>query len=321
MDAFLTGYETACRIGLLVAPGHYEEGFHSTATIGTFGSAAACARLLNLDQAAGARALSIAATRAAGLKAVFGTACKPLHAGLAATNGLFAAELAQQGFDSREDGLECRQGFAATHSPDFDREAAFRDPKEGYHLYNNLFKFHAACYLLQSTIECGHKIRTAHNLAATDIRAVRVRANRNCNDVCNISEPRTGLEMKFSFRAAAALSLTGLETSRPDVFSDANANSPPLNSIRDRVAVELTSDFSVMQSEMEVLTSDGRTLHARHDSGIPTKDRAAQGTRILEKFHALVEPVLGRDRSEEIAAQVAGFEHLKHVGDLMRLCV
>jgi hypothetical protein len=76
-----------------------------------------------------------------------------------------------------------------------------------------------------------------------------------------------------------------------------------------------------MQSEMEVLTSDGRTLHARHDSGIPTKDRAAQGTRILEKFHALVEPVLGRDRSEEIAAQVAGFEHLKHVGDLMRLCV
>src|SRR5262245_8996574 len=80
MDAFLTGYETACRIGLLLAPGHYEQGFHSTATIGTLGSAAACTRLLDLDPAAGARALSIAATRAAGLKAVFGTACKPLHA-------------------------------------------------------------------------------------------------------------------------------------------------------------------------------------------------------------------------------------------------
>jgi 2-methylcitrate dehydratase PrpD len=55
MDAFLTGYETVCRIGLLVAPRHYEQGFHATATIGTFGSAAACARLLNLDESAGAR--------------------------------------------------------------------------------------------------------------------------------------------------------------------------------------------------------------------------------------------------------------------------
>ena len=321
MDAFLTGYETACRIGLLVAPRHYEQGFHATATIGTFGSAAACARLLNLDESAAAHALSIAATRAAGLKAMFGTACKPLHAGLAATNGLFAAELAQRGFDSREDGLECQQGFADTHSLDFNREAALRDPEEGYHLYNNLFKFHAACYLLQPTIECGHKIRVSHNLAPMKIRTVRVRANTNCNTVCNIAEPRTGLEMKFSFRAAAALSLSGLETSRPDVFSDVNANSPSLNALRDRVTVELTSDLAIMQSEMEVFTSDEQTFRASHDAGIPSQDRIAQGNRILEKFHALADPVLGRDRSERIAAQVARLEHLKDVGDLMQLCV
>jgi hypothetical protein len=127
--------------------------------------------------------------------------------------------------------------------------------------------------------------------------------------------------MKFSFRAAAALSLTGLETSRPDVFSDVNANSPSLNALRDRVTVELTSDLAIMQSEMEVVASDGRTFRASHDAGIPSQDRIAQGNRILEKFHALADPVLGRDRSESIAAVVARLEHLKHVCDLMQLCV
>lgn len=49
MDAFLAGYETACRIGLLVAPGHYAHGFHATATIGSFGAATACAKLVRVD--------------------------------------------------------------------------------------------------------------------------------------------------------------------------------------------------------------------------------------------------------------------------------
>src|SRR5262245_14795357 len=66
MNALLTGYETSCRIALLVAPGHYTRGFHATATIGSLGAAAACARLIGLDRSATARALGIATTRAAG---------------------------------------------------------------------------------------------------------------------------------------------------------------------------------------------------------------------------------------------------------------
>src|SRR3954469_7425091 len=42
--AFVAGYETACRIGMAIRPGHYGRGFHATATVGCFGAAAACAR-------------------------------------------------------------------------------------------------------------------------------------------------------------------------------------------------------------------------------------------------------------------------------------
>ena len=88
--AFVAGYETCCRIGMTMRPGHYNRGFHATGTVGAFGAAAACAHLLGLDAEATGRALGIAGTQSAGLKSQFGTMCKPFHAGKAAQNGLLA---------------------------------------------------------------------------------------------------------------------------------------------------------------------------------------------------------------------------------------
>jgi 2-methylcitrate dehydratase PrpD len=321
LNAFLTGYETTCRIARLVAPGHYNRGFHATATVGTFGAAAACARLFGLDDAAMARAIGIAATRAAGLKAMFGTSCKALHAGMAASAGLFAATLAQRGFDSRTDALECAQGFAATHSPDFDGHAALRDPTRGYYLFGNLFKFHAACYETQAAIECARRLRQAHGIAPDQIRAVRLRANSHCNEICNIREPRTGVELKFSLRGTTALALAGLETSRPDVFSDDNAVAESVVRLRDKVAVDLVPDLALTMCEMEIELDDRRTWTTIHDAGMPTQDCAEQGRRVADKFHALVAPVLGRSRSDLIATEVGRLETLPRVDALMAACL
>src|SRR6202171_4380820 len=158
ITAFVAGYETACRIGAALQPGHYNLGFHSTATVGCFGAAAACARLLGLDAAATAMALGIAGTQAAGLKSQFGTMCKPFHAGKASHNGLLAARLAARGVSSRPDLVECEQGFALTHGPDFRPEAALAGSPDGFYIRANLFKYHAACYLTHGPIECARAI-------------------------------------------------------------------------------------------------------------------------------------------------------------------
>jgi 2-methylcitrate dehydratase PrpD len=130
LTAFVAGYELQCRVGRVLAPGHYDGlGFHATATIGSFGAAAACSHLLGLGQEKFVTALGIAGTQAAGLKSMFGTMCKPLHAGKASYHGLVAAKLAHRGFTSRPDVLECQQGFASTHSPDFHPERATELPE------------------------------------------------------------------------------------------------------------------------------------------------------------------------------------------------
>ena len=113
LTAFVAGYELQCSVGRAIAPGHYDVlGFHATATVGSFGAAAACAHLLRLSLEQFATALGIAGTQAAGLKSMFGTMCKPLHAGKASYHGLVAAKLAMRGFTSRSDVIECQQGFA-----------------------------------------------------------------------------------------------------------------------------------------------------------------------------------------------------------------
>src|SRR5689334_11557794 len=173
--AFVAGYETLCRVGALVAPGHYARGYHATGTVGGFGAAAACAHLLGLDAAGTATALGIAGTQAAGLKSMFGTMCKPLHAGKAAQNGLLAASLAARGFTSRGDVLECPQGFAATQTPDFRPAAILDDPPPGFHVLNNLFKYHAACYLTHAPIECARRLRREHDFAGDDVREAVLR--------------------------------------------------------------------------------------------------------------------------------------------------
>jgi len=319
LTAFVAGYEIECRIGRLVGGDHYRAGFHATATIGSFGAAAGCARLMGLDAATTAKALGIAGTQAAGLKAMFGTMCKPLHAGRAAANGLLAARLAARGFTSRDDVLEAAQGFAATQAGGTCRpDAALAAPEGGFHLRHNLFKYHAACYLTHSTIDALQGLRRDASIAAEDVEAVSVQVDSGHLAVCAIAEPRTGLECKFSLQQAAALALSGDDTASLDTYSDANALRPDLVRLRARVSVE-AADRPGTWARTEVTLRNGQLLRAAADVGIPAGDIGQQGGRIDAKFQALAAPRLGADRAARLAAAIDGLAQAQSTRGLMAL--
>jgi 2-methylcitrate dehydratase PrpD len=319
LAAFVAGYETECRIGALVLPDHYGRGFHATGTIGSFGAAAACAHLLGLDAEKTATALGIAATQAAGLKSMFGTMCKPLHAGKAAQNGLLAARLAARGFSSRADALECAQGFAATQSSDFRPERALADPPGGYHLRGNLFKYHAACYLTHAPIECARKLRREHAIETSAVREASLKVDAGASKVCHILAPKTGLEAKFSLRLTTAMALAGVDTARLDAYSEATAKNPAVAALRDKVNVDFQPGWPHTQARIKLTLNDGRVLEAAHDSGIPEQDLHEQGRRLEAKFLSLAEPVLGA-RTHELATVVLSLDEHTNLRDLTRLC-
>jgi 2-methylcitrate dehydratase PrpD len=319
ITAFVAGYETACRIGAALRPGHYNLGFHSTGTIGSFGAAAACARLLDLDTEATATALGIAGTQAAGLKSQFGTMCKPFHAGKAAQNGLLAARMAARGFSSRADIVECVQGFALTHGPDFSPGAALAEPEGGLHLFANLFKYHAACYLTHAPIECARRLREEHRLQLADIGSITLRLDASCERVCNIPAPIDGLQSKFSLRQTVAMALSGIDTASLAAYNTENARDQRLVGLRERVVLDWQDSWPQTLAELELQLADGRRLAARHDAGIAAADIADQGRRLAAKFDALVEPVLGVSRTRELRETVAGLDNLADIGRLARL--
>jgi 2-methylcitrate dehydratase PrpD len=319
LAAFVAGYEIACRIGMALRPGHYDRGFHATGTIGALGAAAACAHLLGLDADATARALGIAGTQAAGLKSQFGTMCKPFHAGKASHNGLLAARLAARGFSSRPDLIECEQGFALTHGPDVAPEAALATPPSGFHIFANLFKYHAACYLTHGAIECAKSLREQHGVKPEQVAHLTLSLDRSCDRVCNIPSPTDGLEAKFSLRQTVAMALSGVDTASLGMYSRETANDPALMQLRDKLALDFHEGWPQAKAELEVTTTDGRVLKASHDAGIPSVDIAAQGERLIAKFDALAEPALGSARARELRAAVLGLEALADVGVLARL--
>lgn len=320
LAAFVAGHEAAGMIGLLVAPGHYDRGFHATATVGSFASAAACAHLLGLDEQATARALGIAGTQAAGLKAQFGTMCKPLHAGKAAENGLLASRLAARGLTSRTDILECIQGFAATQSADFNADLALQPPAGGFHVRNTLFKYNAACFGTHGTIEALRRLRIDGGLTPDRITAVHLHVEPGADRMCNIRAPATGLEAKFSLRFNAALSLVGRDTAAPETYSDAATADPDLVRLRDRVFVHpMSPGWSHSLTECVVELDDGRRLTARHDVGIPAVDVDEQGQRIRDKFMSIAGPQLGTDRARRLADAVDDLDAAPDIAGLMTL--
>jgi 2-methylcitrate dehydratase PrpD len=317
--AFVAGYEIACRIGAALQPGHYNLGFHSTGTVGTFGAAAACARLLGLGAEATAMALGIAGTQAAGLKSQFGTMCKPFHAGKAAQNGLLAARLAQRGFSSRIDIVECIQGFALTHGPDFAPEAALATPEAGFHLLANLFKYHAACYFTHAPIECARRLREEHRLTPDAIAGITVRIDASCDRVCNIPVPADGLQSKFSLRQTVAMALAGVDTANLGAYSAENTRDAALVRLRERVRFEWQNNWPQTLCDLELDLVDGRRLTARHDAGVPAADIAEQGERLAAKFDVLVAPVLGAPRARELREMISDLDNVADIRGLTRL--
>jgi 2-methylcitrate dehydratase PrpD len=312
LTALVAGIELECKLGALIGPSHYATGFHATATLGTFGAAAGAAHLLELDEERWLHALGIAGTQAAGLKAVFGTMCKPLHAGKAAANGLLAATLAQRGFTSDEAILEAHQGFGSTHST----ELGELPELDAFEIRRTLFKYHAACYLTHAAVEAA----LALDVAPDDIEEAEVRVDPGVLDVAGIEEPRTGLEGKFSLRATIALAFLGDDTTDPATYTDSRMTDADLVALRDRVHVVAVDSVRRATASLRVRTRGGLELQTEHDSTTPEDDLDRQHRRLVAKFNGLALPLLGAERTQSVVDAVDRLDELASIRELTRLC-
>jgi len=317
LDAYVVGFEIEGRFGRAMNPRHYQKGWHCTSTIGTLGAAAAAARLLGLDAAAVRHTLCIAASEASGLKDNFGSMVKPLHAGLAARNGVLAARLAQEGLTANLDAIQGSQGFLAA----MDSE---RDPKDLHQVLDDLggrweildtgitVKLYPSCAATHPALDVLLDLKRQEVFDADQVQAIEIGVDAVTPTVLIHSRPADGLQAKFSmpFCAAAAIvyGRVGIET-----FEDWQVRDPAIVSSLKRVTmcVDSTLDAAappLTQARVTVRLQDGRGLRASANGARGYPDRPAADEELAAKFMSCAIRALPQSRAESALAAVRAIE-------------
>ncbi|HXH14216.1 MAG TPA: MmgE/PrpD family protein [Alphaproteobacteria bacterium] len=313
--AYVVGFEVEAKLGRAVNMVHYEKGWHPTATLGTFGAAAAAGKLLQLNSEELTHAFGIAASEASGLKENFGTMTKPLHAGHCAKNGLLAALLAKRGFTAAPEALEGRFGFGNLFvGPGVvDFTSVTKEFGNPWELASTgvVFKAYPCCGSTHAAIDAMLALRTTYGLSAEAIAGIEARVQPNRVHVLVHPHPRTGLEAKFSLEYCVATAALEGEL-RLRHFADAWVRRSQNQALTAKTKGLVHSDSTNSHSEVTVYLQDGRRLTHRvaHAKGITTIEE------LHRKYRDCAEGVLA---SEAIGRSLSLIEHLEEVGDLALL--
>jgi 2-methylcitrate dehydratase PrpD len=209
LTSYIIGIETMARIGRTIGSGHYERGWHNTSTIGSIGAAAAASFALQLPQEKFAMALGVAATQSSGLRGQFGTEVKPLHAGLAARNGLLATKIAASGAISGSSTM--LESFYSVYS---ENKEVPKDLLVEWGLKWAIvnpglwFKLYPCCSAAYHTIDATKQIRQNHSFSPDDIAAINIVFPPGGDAALTSTHPHSGEEGRFSAEYVCAVILT-----------------------------------------------------------------------------------------------------------------
>lgn len=318
LHAFVLGVEVECRLALSVYPEHSEVGWHVTGTAGVFGAAAATGKLLGLTEQQTTWALGIAATQSSGLREMFGTMCKSFHPGAAARNGLSAALLAAQSFDSSERGIEAPRGWAHVLSTRFDPAIITEGLGEHFELSRNMYKPYPCGLVVHAVIDGCIELRERHDIEPAEVGRVELRVNPLVLELTGKKTPNTGLEGKFSVYHAAAIGLLYGRANESE-YSDNVIRNPEVIALRERVRA--TADPAVtsfLEAHVTITLRDGRVLTRHVPHALGTLQRPMSDTDLEAKFRALVEPVLSGDGTDRLIDLCWEADGLADVGVIAR---
>ena len=315
LHALVLGIETECRIGNAVYPSHYDMGWHITGSCGPFGSAAAAGKLLGLDEQKMVCALGIAASQPVGLKVQFGSMTKSFHAGRAAQNGLTAALLAAQGFTASPVALEGKDGWAQALS----RAVNWTEVTEGlgsrYEAALNTYKPFACGIVSHPGIDAAIQLRTEYQLQAAQIASVTLHANPLVLSLMGKTEPKTGLEGKFSIYHCIAVGLTyGLAGEKQ--FQDAVVNDPAVVALRRKITVQTDPAVMPQKSDLSVTLADGRVLTCHVENAIGSTANPLSDKALETKFLDLADGILPHAQTERLMTHCWNIEMLADAGVL-----
>ncbi|UVM41440.1 MmgE/PrpD family protein [Pseudomonas sp. B21-017] len=324
ITAVVIGYEIGRRV--LEACGSYSAhngaGWHSTATCGVFGAAAASARILGLDAQQTLSALGIAGSFSGGLWAFIhdGSQSKRLHSGRAAEGGLLAARFAQQGitgptklFDDVWGGF-LRTLAADTAAP----EALDAELGHVWKLARCSIKPYAACRGTHSAIDALGLLLDQLQVSAEQVEDVQVSLCGFLQDMCGGQDVSTLPAAQMSLRYALAARLLHGHC-RLEAYDDEQRRHPRIAHWMSRIRLEVDPHLSEDgEPVVSVRTVDGRQASLCVEVPLGAPGNPLSDAALEEKFFSLAGRVIPLQQAKELLEQLWRLEELESVRALDR---
>jgi 2-methylcitrate dehydratase PrpD len=330
IEAYIIGYEIEAKLGLCMNPEHYELGWHSTATLGTFGALAAACKLLGLDEGQVLMAFGIASSLMGGLRRNFGTMTKPLHAGNAAKNGIIAASLAQKGFTSNDQIFEGSKGLFDIFSNKTDADlanviAALGNPFDIIHPGTNI-KLYPCCAFGHAAIDAMFNLIKRHHLSDENIDKVECGVHYRTREVMCYTQPKTSLEGKFSLEYCLAIAIIDNKIGLGQ-FENKKMNDDRVKETLKRIRIFVHPELKTLESfknrfaEVTVHTKKGEIFTERVHTPMGTPQNPLSDSELRQKFKDCTRSILGENEIHRVVQLIDHLENLKQINELINIIV
>ncbi|CAG8863914.1 MmgE/PrpD family protein [Pseudomonas fluorescens] len=324
ITAVVIGYEVGRRV--LEACGGYSAhngaGWHSTATCGVFGAAAASARIFRLNAGQTLSALGIAGSFSGGLWAFIhdGSQSKKLHSGRAAEGGLLAARFAQQGISGPTRLFEDVWGgflqtlASATSTP----EALDADLGAVWKLARCSIKPYASCRGTHSAIDALGLLLDQLNVPVDQVEDIQVSLCSFLKDMCGGQDVGTLAAAQMSLTYALAARLVHGHC-RLQAYDDEARNDPRIVQWMSRIRLEVDPLLSEDGEPVVTLrTVDGRQASLCVEVPLGAPGNPLSDELLAEKFFSLATRVMPREQAQALFEQLCRLDALESVRSLDR---
>ncbi|MCC7446726.1 MAG: MmgE/PrpD family protein [Anaerolineae bacterium] len=326
ITALAVGYDVMDAIQPAVSKWQRERGLDHKGQAGTLASAVTAAVAMGLNEEKIAHALALAMDMASGTEQYVYDAgfcdTKDLLAGYAARNGMYAAKLADFGFQGPPGALDGPYGYFHAFGPGYD--PAFLDNLgKKFALAETAFKPHAGCRQVHSCVDATQELLKAGRPNLDDITAIEVGIyHKAMTPSFRVNyAPETVGQAGFSLPVTVSVVLTHGSWYREDIeIYDA----PEARRLRQLVKVYLDEAIEAAYPAkngcvVRITTRDGQHYAGRVDYAKGEPENMLTEAEFAHKFRYLTGNLLPPERIDELMEKVSRLEQLNHVDELIRL--
>ncbi|MGV6875630.1 MmgE/PrpD family protein [Pseudochelatococcus sp. B33] len=321
LAAFVAGCEVAFRIGL-AGKGAFEKlGFHAPGVTGVFGAAAAAGRLLHLDPDRMANAFGIAGSMCGGLlafsKAGSGGAVKPLHMGRAAEAGVFAAQLAAEGYQGPRHILEGQFGVLDAYARGGTTPALIKNLGLAWETQNICIKKYPCHVMAQTVVEAIRDVVAKKGVHPADIAGLSLGVNEKILSHHAERSPSDVGTSQYSVPMCAAIALFR-DASQPAAFLTPHGD-PAIRDWASRIELLHLDEDGMPGFEwavrLQITTKSGRIIQSLKKTfeGMEPSKAPELATR---KFEALTGTI---DESTDLLRRLHSLEAVEDLSRLLSL--